>query len=172
MEAAQIIFKSTESLLSENGGHASNSESPALSNEKENDDTEAERVPVVAECNGKTKKLYSKKKSFVSKGDIVPCMGDAGSYWLFRCSSKAKTNGKVKGKWLDATDQPRCYVIFRSQTEIDERVVLVRDNKRMIVPPSYFDEIDEDNGRFTISISGHSIISDIVKKTIELSNEM
>ena len=110
----------------------------------------------------RAKVVRARANSFAKKGDIIPCIAEEGGYWLFQCSSKVKTNGKIKGRWLDSLQGSRSFILLSGLAEIDERTVLLKDNKRMVVPASYFDFADNNN--FVLSIAGHNYLSDLVKE--------
>ena len=108
-------------------------------------------------------KPRARKTSFVKKGDVVPCISDQGGFWLFQCLSKVKTNGKIKGKWLDSMDSSRRCVILDGSIELDERTVLLKDDKRMVVPKSYFERIEKDE--YVLSVAGYNLLNDLLHQT-------
>ena len=118
--------------------------------------------PDVNLTTARAKVVRAKANSFAKKGDIVPCIAEEGGYWLFQCSSKVKTNGKMKGKWLDSVQGSRNFILLSDVSEIDERTVLLKNNMRMVVPPSFFDFADNDN--FVLSIAGHNCLCEMVKE--------
>ena len=109
-----------------------------------------------------TKIVRAKANSFAKEGHVVPCIAEQGGYWLFQCASKMKTNGTIKGRWLDSIQGSRSFVVINHLAEIDERTVLIKDSKRMVVPVAYFDFAENDN--FILSIAGHNCLNDLVKE--------
>eukprot|EP00112_Aurelia_sp_Birch-Aquarium-sp1_P009258 Seg2045.3 transcript_id=Seg2045.3/GoldUCD/mRNA.D3Y31 product="hypothetical protein" protein_id=Seg2045.3/GoldUCD/D3Y31 len=136
------------------------SEEPVSTEVPEEEETEVEINSNSTTDFSKPRAVRAKARSFVKKGDIVPCIAAQEGYWLFQCSSKVKTNGKIKGKWLDNVGE-RNYVLLNYATEIDERTVFLKDNKRMVVPTSYFDHLDHKS--FTISIAGDSMLRELLR---------
>ena len=106
----------------------------------------------------KKRKFRGKTNSFVKKGDIIPCLTEEGTYWLFKCLSKVKTNGIIKGRWFDLLEEPRHFVLLKEVVQINEKVVITKDNKRMVLPNSYFDEVTDSS--CIISTAAHNIITD------------
>ena len=50
------------------------------------------------------------------------------------------------------------FVLLKEVVQIDEKVVITKDNKRMVLPNLYFDEVT--NGSCIISTAAHNIITD------------
>ena len=106
----------------------------------------------------KRKRFRGKTNSFVKRGDIIPCLTEEGTYWLFNCLSQVKTNVTIKGRWFDLLEEPRHFVLLKEVLQIDEKVLITKEIKRMALPNSYFDEMTE--GSCIISVAAHNIITD------------
>ena len=145
-------------IIADTEGQGSTPKVQSRENESNRTATINEAEVVHDDITRKQKRFRSKTNSFVKRGDIIPCLTEEGTYWLFKCLSKVKTNGKIKGRWFDLLEEPKYFVLLKEVVQIDEKVVITKDNKRMVLPNSYFDEMTE--GSCIISVAAHNIITD------------
>eukprot|EP00794_Sanderia_malayensis_P006782 gene6782-7547_t len=119
-------------------------------------DEQEAAVPEVA-------KQRAKRNSFVKKGDVIPVLApqqDATPFWLFWCSSKAKTSGIVNGKWLDQIGDSCEFRLLPAQASTVETCVLWNPNKnaREVLSDDSFEVKNAKKGVFKISTASYNFL--------------